>query len=322
MTILFAGGELTSFVPTDTTNVTESTTAAQRDTVYSRSAVSVNGITAYAEGTYISSATTAWFHAELYIGANSNNGPLLVFYNSAGTAVFRLNVPNFNVMQMQYWNGSAWTDIGASYTFPTSTRFAIDIKIVCGSSGSASLYVTGTQVSTATATMTSVTNIAKVRLYSNSSFTAVSYSQCVAADESTVGWKLATLAPSANGANTAWTNDFAAVDEPATMDDTDFITSSVAGDVETFVATDAPTGTGLGVKALVVTARAKIGATGPQNLQMAVRSGGANYFTGNVPGLAAGFNGVLGVFNTDPATSATWTPANLNSAEIGVKSIA
>lgn len=322
MTILFAGGELSAFVASDLANVTEVTTTALRDTTFSRSAISVNGNIAYAEGAYVASATTAWFHCEINIGANSANGPLLVFYNSSGTAVFRLNVPNFNVMQMQYWNGSAWTDIGTSYTFPTSTRFTIDIKIICGASGSASLYTAGSLIGTASATMTAVTNIAKVRLYSNSSFTAAGYSQIIAADEPTVGWRLATLAPSANGANTTWTNDYTAVDEATTVDDADFITSSTAAEVETYAATDAPSGTGMGVKAVVVTARAKIGATGPQNLQMAVRSAGTNYFSSNVTGLGAGFAGVQAVFALDPATAAAWTLANCNSAEIGVKSIA
>lgn len=322
MTVLFAGSELTSFLPSDPALVLDNTaTTAARDTAYSRAALSISQSTSYADGTLTASATTCWWHGEVYIGASSASQALITLFNSSAVAVFRLYVSASSTLQMQYWNGSAWTNIGATWVYSGSTRYTFDMKVVCGSSGVAEFYVGGTLITSGTATMTSVTNIAKMRLSSNSS-SLTYYSQVIAADESTIGWKLPTLAPTGNSAtNTAWTGDYTGVDE-AVLDDVDTITSASAGGVETFTMSDAPTLSGYAVKAVVVSMRARNAATGPQNIQAAVRSAAANYFSGTLTGIGTGYAPLLAVFATDPATSAAWTLANANAAELGVKSVA
>jgi hypothetical protein len=318
MTILFAGGELSAFSASDFTNVTEATASTGRDTTYTRSAIVITNPAAWIETPVFASATTLWVHAEWQTGSASVSGVPITFYNSVGTAVFRLNGTAGPVLQMQYWNGSTWTNIGTSFGYTSATRYTIDIKLVCGSSGSAELYVSGSLISSASATMTAVTNVNKLRL--SNTISSSYWTQIIAADESTVGWKLATLAPTADGANTTWTGTYADVDEATTVSDTDFISSANADEVETFTASDA-SGAGFTVKALVVAARARSG-SGPQNIQMAVRSAGANYFSSSVANIGAGYAGLQAVFSTDPATGSAWTLANANSAEIGVKSVA
>jgi hypothetical protein len=189
------------------------------------------------------------------------------------------------------------------------------------------MYVSGTlQASGAgAANMSNCNNIAKVQpRIETSSGNTNNWSQIICADEPTVGWKLAERHPTGNSAtNTAWTNDFAAVDEATTVDDTDFITSSAAGDIETYTGNAAANPAGLAVKALAVCARLKVPATGPQNCQAALRIGGTNYFSANLTGLTSGFGPAVALFATDPSTSAAWASiAAANAAEFGLKSAA
>jgi hypothetical protein len=324
MTILHAGGELSAFTPTG--SVTEVTTAGTFNSTYARSAISVSNQTSYFDTPTHANTTDYWCHFEAKL---SNFGSAVAdciqWFNGSGTNVVRLrnSSSGSNVWRLEVWDGSAWQ----AGTSPTSLDYTNlqtwDVHIVVGATTTATLFQSGSQVATTGAITTSaVTNIASARFRHSQTGGSLNWSQIICADESTVGMKLATMYPNANSAtNTAWTGDFNAVDEATTFDDTDFISSTSAGDVETYGCTDATIGS-LDIKALVVTARAKKGATGPQNLQAALRIGGTNYFSSNLSNVSSGFGPVVGIFATDPSTGSIWGATNLNAAEIGVKSIA
>ena len=74
-------------------------------------------------------------------------------------------------------------------------------------------------------------------------------------------------------------------------------------------------GVGVGVRALC-------GSTGPQNLQLALRTGGANYLSGTDFALSTGFQASAYTWTTDPATSASWTAANAQAVEGGMEAFA
>jgi len=65
----------------------------------------------------------------------------------------------------------------------------------------------------------------------------------------------------------------------------------------------------------------KEGSATPQNVKLAVRSGGTDYAGADkaVPTTAAT---VASIWETDPATSAAWSESNVNAVEIGVKTAA
>ncbi len=85
-----------------------------------------------------------------------------------------------------------------------------------------------------------------------------------------------------------------------------------------------PTGnlgvTSLDVKALIVAARSRNVAVGPQNLQMAIRTGGTDFFSSNLAISTSFATGNAIVFDTNPNTSANWTVSEINVLEIGLKS--
>lgn len=136
--------------------------------------------------------------------------------------------------------------------------------------------------------------------------------------------RVAELALSANGANTAWTNDILAVDETG-FDDSDFIYSSAANDVETYTIADLP-GSGATANWLpsdfIVSSRGRHGGTGPQNLQSVVRISGTDYASSNIALVEEAFRGGLqSIWAVSPATAVYWTRAEVNGLEAGVKSI-
>jgi hypothetical protein len=139
-------------------------------------------------------------------------------------------------------------------------------------------------------------------------------------DQSTIGFVLGTCVPSGAGSTSAWTGAYTDIDEAVTSD-ADFISSGTANQVSTFAQTAIPTLTGYVVRAVCVSARAKRGSSGPQNIRMALRSAGTNYFSGSDISLGLGYAPVQTIWATDPATSAAWVNTAISSLEPGVKSI-
>ena len=324
MTVLFAGGECEAFVVSNAANVSEVTTGGTYDSTYSRCSIELRGGSEWMESAVFAAQTTIWAHIEHYSGNTTGQSGLTVatLYNSSGTAVFRLQYTSTGVVQPQYWNGSAWTNIGTTISVSVSTRYIYDLKVVCGASGSFELYVGGTLQSSGSASMTSVNDIAKVRCHSGttSASNRHCFSQIIVATTSTVGWKYYLKPPTGNGANTAFTNDYTAVDE-TTLSDADYITSGVANDVETFTGAALSLGSFI-VKAVVVSMRAKNDGVAPVNVQAALRRGSTNYFSSNLS-INSGFGPALGIFETDPSTGVAWTASDAGSSatEFGAKSI-
>lgn len=322
MGFLHAGNELDAFTRSDTT-VVEGTTAGTYDSTYARGSIETGASNGYFDTPTFASQTTLWLHFEHYIIANSSNNlsTPVTCVNSSGTDVFRVTTTgSVNVYQAQYWNGSAWVNIGSTYSLALSTRYVFDIKIVCGGSGSFEFYVGGALYTSGSASMTSVDNIAQIRFRSCRTNTTSYYSQIIVANESTIGHKYMTKPPTGNGANTAWSSDYTAVDE-ATLNEADFITGSADGDIETFTRAALSLGS-FAVKAVVVTALAKNNGAAPNNIQAALRIGGTNYFSSNLT-LTSGFTPVAAIWATDPSTSATWGTTNAGAAttEFGVKAV-
>lgn len=333
MSVYFAGGEGEAFV-VSTASVIESTTVAGSwDATYARCSMRLSAgasplTSDYAETPVFSSITTCWVHWEWYFNSTTgNNGTtMLTLYNSGGTAVFRLQFTSAGVVQPQYWNGASFTNIGSTYSVSIATRYIFDLKVVCGGSGSMEFFVNSVSQLSGSASMASVTNVQKVRWNNNttngSNSNQTQISQCIVADVSTVGWKYHLKPPTSDSAtNTAFTGTFADVDETI-MATADFVQSSSANDVETFLGAALSLGSG-SVKAVVVSAYAKNSATGPQNMQLALRRGSTNYFSSNVTGLSTGYLPFVNVWDNDPATASAWTTTNAGAAatEFGVKSI-
>jgi len=328
MTVVFVGGEITSFNP----NETGSGEQTQRyDGNWARCSLCTIGAPGAPTMTspVFASVTNCWLHLDF--ATSPGSASILVdhmfLYDSAGVARVKIQANSTAAyLRLMYNTGAGWVQVGGNYGINHLNRQTLDLQVLCNTaSGRIRLYNSGTLVlDSGTINLSAIPNIAQLQFCGSPSLspntdTSVFASQVIVADEATIGWKLATFVPTGNGANTAWTGAFGDVDEVA-YNDGDFISTAVANDIETYTLTGPSLGASP-VKAVAVTARVRNNVTGPQNLQLALRSGGTNYFSGT-KSLTTGFTPEQHIWETDPATGVAWLAANVPGIEAGVKAIA
>jgi len=328
MSVVFVGGEITSFSPSETVSGER---VEQYDATYARCSLRTIG----APGTptmmspVFSSVTNCWLHMDFSTspGTASVWVTHLTLFDSAGVARVKLQANSVTAaLRILYDNGAGFVQAGADYGINHHNRQTLDLQVLCNTaSGRIKLYNAGSLVlDSGVLSLTGIGDIARLMFSGSPSLspntdTACYASQVIVANEPTIGWKLATFVPSGDGANTAWTGTYADVDE-IVYNDGDFISSAVANDIETFTLTGPSLGTSA-VKAVAVTTRVRRNTTGPQNLQHALRVGGTNYF-GSTHALDVGFTPEISFWATDPSTGVAWVPGDVAAIEAGVKAIA
>lgn len=332
MAILFAASELESFQLSGFDRVSQVTTAGRFDSDYSRAAIRCSrnafiraDFTAVAEG---------WLHFLVYPTDNNSGGQdgqcfrLIDVANDQQVLIF--DADN-GVWNLEYWNGASFTEItpnisgGAGGTFPEGELVTIDVHWkIDGVSGVWELFINGVSqaVFNGDTTDGDYASISRVELSSGNDIDTTAdffFSEVIVASEETTTWRLSTLDATGAGSNSAWTNDFSSVNG-APLKDPTFIESGVVDQVETFAASNLSVAAAArDVVGLVIGARAREGATGPSELQGAVRSGGTNYFSANLgPKLAYG--PFQAIFETNPDTTSAWTPAEIDAVEYGLRS--
>ena len=135
---------------------------------------------------------------------------------------------------------------------------------------------------------------------------------------------IAGIMPNGAGYSTQWTpsagSNYACVDE-VPPSDADYVYTNTVGNVDTYALSDLP-GTAVAVKAVQVQARArKEGVATPQNLDLAVRTTGGDYFSADKV-LSTSFVSLSHLWETNPGTAAAWTVSEVNAMEAGVKAAA
>lgn len=143
------------------------------------------------------------------------------------------------------------------------------------------------------------------------------YSEVIVTDgEPTLGWRLSTLTPAADGNYTDWQGDYQSIEEAndGLQISTGYVNQKQSWTLSAYGGPASPTS----VRALVNKIRGSKGATGPQTIIPFVRAGGTDYSS-------AGYNpdgaDELVVLDNNPDTGLAWNPAtDLATLEIGVKS--
>lgn len=132
--------------------------------------------------------------------------------------------------------------------------------------------------------------------------------------ESTIGWRLASVIPAADGFYTAWQGDFTGVQ---TLGDGKGISTAAVGDKESWTFGVLPAGvTGSAtVRGVFQSTAAATGVGGPTQIVPFVRVAGTDY-----EGAAFTPSGIDTMeFAQNPATLAPWTATELANLEVGVK---
>lgn len=316
MTIYYMGGEIGTFTPADA-NAGEGTSTLGKDPNFSRVSISVNGGSSSNTSSDFSLPDEWWFHA--YIANRFANVAFKYYYfRTATTDVLRLGF-NQTSIKVEVWSGIAWVEVIAPTTVDmgSDAEQTIDLHVTGNSaSGEVALYIAGVKRDEQTADLSTVVGIENLKIAGAASYGG---SQFVIADEPTTGWRLMTYVPTGAGATGDWTGDYTGIDESVNSD-ADFINSGTANQVELFTTTPVGSITGYIPRAVGVYCRAKCGAGGPQNLQLALRSAGTTYFSGS-KALDVGYGGFGHIWNQDPATSADFLSGALAALQPGVKSI-
>jgi hypothetical protein len=132
--------------------------------------------------------------------------------------------------------------------------------------------------------------------------------------------RVRTFTPDADGVHTDWersggANDYEAVDEAVTNEDTDYIKSSTKGHKSSFGITTGAIGV---VKGIQLAQHIKAATSGVRRIKPLVRSGGADYNGPVSPVIPAGYKYFTEIFGADPQDSNPWNQTKLEAAEFGL----
>lgn len=144
---------------------------------------------------------------------------------------------------------------------------------------------------------------------------SIYYSEFIVTDgEPTLGWRLNSLTPAANGFHNDWNGDFNGVVE---FGDGQGISSDIVGAKQSWSlsAYGGPPTAG-GVRAVVTKFLGSKGNRGPQTIVPLVRAGGTDY---EGTAITTGEGTFLSVMDVNPSTGLPWDTADLALTEFGVK---
>lgn len=344
MTILFAGSEDADFEGSNgNTSVTTTTTFFRSN--YVRCALGlanadVGALLFYRLARLSAAVSSLWATGRWCYSSgllNSTGGALLVFFDG-NTPRLLLTTDGGTPSTGTKWRlqkmnaaGTLTTLATGTINIPTASSVLkkLDMQVDYAAAGSVNVYVDGVlgltysgDVTTDSATTLSAVGYGRVA-GGNNSATIHYWSECIVADTDTRSMSLVALTPNGAGSDSAWTGAYTDINETA-IDDAQALTSGTANQVSTFtVSAGSVLSSGsVPIAAVVVNAKAQKGATGPANLQLAVRASGSNYF-GSSKALNSSYMPTWDQWVTNPASGAPWVNTDLTAAgfQIGVKSI-
>jgi hypothetical protein len=133
------------------------------------------------------------------------------------------------------------------------------------------------------------------------------------------------LFPNGNGNYSQWvgsdgnsTDNYLLVDENPDPNTSDYVENSTAGNKDSYPMSDLP-GTVTGVQGVIARAYASKSDAGAQVMRQFARVSGTDYAGADFAPSQGSYNTFSEIWELNPATSALWTPAQLNGAEFGIE---
>lgn len=264
------------------------------------------------------------------VGSASEGSTATIFElrTSGAQGIVRLQNTSGPTRTFQYWNGSAWTNIGTLSASSTRMGRRIDIRCkIASSGGEFSIYVDRVLQQT----LTGNTNFfsATIDGFSISNwgqFNGRTVTEIIIADEDTRKIRVMSGFPTGNSAtNTAWTGAFSNLNvNPSanytTVDGKGAVSSAGSQAMSYTKQALGNFGDDGAILAVQVSARAKNDGSSA-DFDLMVRSGGSNYTASHGRTInTTNTNGYAAIWNTDPATGVAWTKSGVDNAEIGMVS--
>jgi hypothetical protein len=307
---------------TSAANVSEDTTSARFSSTFVSNSIAVKNQGEYFEiaGPFIDGSTSigaSWLRFDLYQSALVNGFPLITLLN-AGANAYRILATSGTVCKFQYWNGSAWTDWGSTFTPTQSSRITLALHLVPGTSFE--LYQNGTTLlaSSSTTPTGSPSTWDSFRGQNSGSGSTTFFSQIMCADYDIRDSHMNSVLPTANGNYTDGTGSAADVAEVA-LDDGTAISLPAVGNKRTLTKTAIPTlGSGLTITSLVVNARLRVGGGTVTDGKIKCRNGSTDA-TSSGKSVGATYSGRMHEFTTSPDTGLPYTKTTFDTAEVGLE---
>lgn len=129
--------------------------------------------------------------------------------------------------------------------------------------------------------------------------------------------------PDADGTSEQWTpstgvDSYALVDEVPFNSDTDYLETSTTAQISRFTHQDVDSGDTILAVVQTAVCRKTDAGSGSVRTHQFINSTGYN---GSTVALSTSYQAITQILETDPNTTAAWTPAGVNAAEFGVESI-
>jgi hypothetical protein len=251
--------------------------------------------------------------------ANYSTGSLLFFFDTSGNTIFALRSNNADLHVRRYSSPSAFTE-GANIAYGNGiySHFDWNFKIA-DTGGFVRLYINNVLAYEflGDTSLYGGAPIGSIRFNNYFALGDISFGNFIIADEDTRGMLITNIDPMGVGDLSEQAGSFTDVNT-RTRNDATGLTAGSAGLTTTFALKDSPAGNPV-YKGVFINARAVRDATGPQNTNLLLRTGGANYHGPDVdPGTSPKL--ISRGWGLNPATGVSWTNADIVSLQSGVRS--
>ena len=312
MTILYVGSEDIDFVGS-----LIDTIASGQDSSYGRGAVRGGVGIRPAQDWSTNPQTDLWLHAYASIATASGTTPgYFLSFSRPGFAracgVRRALVGT--TATFFYDNGTGTIVESAAFDIITGNNYDLHVKID-SLSLTLPLYINEIIQHTQTFTLISTYLITGFELAaaSGQATWGMRYSQVVVADENTVGWRVFTRFPTANGTYAEMSGGFGDVDELA-VSSGDVLSATLASK-STFTRSAITLSAGYEVKAVAISSYAHSTLPDLDDMELVLRKDSVDYFSG-VKTVGPGYTCFSEVWEVDPSTSAKWANAAVTATTV------
>jgi hypothetical protein len=317
MSILWSAAEKDEF---ETISGTVANVAGNCRTGYGRAAISIGsgGYVIHALG---ADYTDIWLSFRKYsanwAAETVRFGGLM---HSGGTKIAVVGGASSYISIVKY-DGATQTVLATGTTAPAiASHVKFDLQVIDldgGATTTVNLYIDGALYATYTGDLSALApHIDGVSFASNGS---CYLTEVIVADESTLRMSLVTLPP--DGAVSSTWDGGAYTDVDEIIESTsDVLSSGTAAQEFLCDVGGLPAGT-FDVRAVKVVARASKGTTGPTQLSLGVEQGGTTEWD-TAQALATSYAAYESWWTTNPDTAVAFTPTELETLRIGVKSVA
>jgi hypothetical protein len=326
MTVYRIGGEAETFDLVSGHAYVTSVDGAHHNANLSRGAMAITTGVSELELPVGTNVDDLYIHFVLYQESVTLNNYIDI-KNAAGTETeYRVRMNADGTWTIQRYNGATFDDLGTtSSVMAINAKIDVDIRIVRhATNGSIDVWKDTVNVLTFSGDTDTPNQMGLVRFIGLAGGSNTMYiSEVILADESLLNWKLATLAPTANGTHTSWTGDYTDVDEFA-YNANDFIEINSTSQLESFVLSDVNAAySTYNVKGVVVAGRvSNDSGSAVADGQFLVHTGGVDFTSPNLGITKDGSEqSKQYIWATNPDTSNPWTISEVNALESGIKSV-